>query len=51
MTFCVVGVFRSQQTGEDAEESENSIFHALRTTFNQAFHMGDQRGVAERAHP
>ena len=43
VTFTVVGVYRSQQTGEDAEESENSIFTPY-TTFNHAFHMGDRVG-------
>lgn len=43
VTFTVVGVYRSQQTGEDAEESENNIFTPY-TTFNHAFHMGDEVG-------
>ena len=43
VNFTVVGVFKSQQTGEDAEESENSIFTPY-TTFNRAFHMGDKVG-------
>ena len=43
VTFTVVGVYRSQQTGEDAEEAENSIFTPL-TTFNHAFNMGDRVG-------
>ena len=43
MTFTVVGVYKSQQTGEDAEEAENSIFTPY-TTFNHAFHMGDKVG-------
>ena len=33
VTFTVVGVYKSQQTGEDAEEAENSIFTPY-TTFN-----------------
>lgn len=43
VTFTVVGVYKSQQTGEDAEEAENSIFTPY-TTFNHAFHMGDKVG-------
>jgi len=43
VNFTVVGVFRSQQTGEDAEESENNIFTPY-TTFNKAFNMGDRVG-------
>ena len=43
VTFTVVGVYKSQQTGEDAEEAENSIFTPY-TTFNHAFHMGDRVG-------
>ena len=43
VTFTVVGVYKSQQTGEDAEESENSIFTPY-TTFNHAFHRGDRVG-------
>ena len=43
VTFTVVGVYRSQQTGEDAEEAENSIFTPL-TTFNHAFNMGNRVG-------
>ena len=43
VTFTVVGVYMSQQTGEDAEESENSIFTPY-TTFNHAFHRGDRVG-------
>ena len=43
VNFTVVGVFRSQQTGEDAEESENNIFTPF-TTFNKAFNMGDRVG-------
>ena len=43
VTFTVVGVYRSQQTGEDAEEAENSIFTPL-TTFNHSFNMGDRVG-------
>ncbi|MEC7477851.1 MAG: ABC transporter permease [Bacteroidota bacterium] len=43
VTFTVVGVYKSQQTGEDAEDAENSIFTPY-TTFNHAFHMGDKVG-------
>lgn len=43
VNFTVVGVYRSQQTGEDAEESENNLFVPF-TTFNQAFHRGDEVG-------
>ncbi len=43
VTFTVVGVYKSQQTGEDAEEAENSIFTPY-TTFNHAFYMGDKVG-------
>ena len=43
VTFTVVGVYRSQQTGEDAEEAENAIF-TPHTTFNHAFNMGDRVG-------
>ena len=43
VTFTVVGVYRSQQTGEDAEEAENAIFTPY-TTFNHAFNMGDRVG-------
>ena len=43
VTFTVVGVYRSQQTGEDAERAENAIFTPY-TTFNHAFNMGDRVG-------
>ena len=43
VNFTVVGVYRSQQTGEDAEESENNLFVPF-TTFNHAFHKGDEVG-------
>ncbi len=41
--FTVVGIYGSPLTGDDADESEQSIFTPF-TTFNRAFHMGDQIG-------
>ena len=41
--FTVVGVYSSFQTGEDAEESNQSIFVPY-TTFGKAFHTGDRVG-------
>lgn len=43
VTFLVVGVYKSYRTGEDAEESTQSIFVPL-TTFQKAFNYGDQIG-------
>lgn len=52
--FTVVGIYGSPLSGEDAEESEQSIFVPF-TTFNKAFHYGDQIGwlslmIDERFH-
>ena len=41
--FTVVGVYSSYQTGEDAEESNQSIFVPY-STFGNAFHTGDRVG-------
>jgi putative ABC transport system permease protein len=41
--FTVIGVYGSPLTGEDAEESEESIFTPF-TTFNRAFQFGDEIG-------
>jgi putative ABC transport system permease protein len=41
--FSVVGVYSSFATGEDAEESNQSIFVPY-TTFSKAFHTGDRVG-------
>jgi putative ABC transport system permease protein len=41
--FTVVGVYSSYATGEDAEESNQSIFIPY-TTFSKAFHTGDRVG-------
>lgn len=41
--FSVVGVYSSFQTGEDAEESNQSIFVPY-STFGKAFHTGDKVG-------
>ncbi len=43
VSFMVVGVYKSYRTGEDAEESTQSIFVPL-TTFQKAFHYGDEIG-------
>ena len=43
VTFTVVGVYSSFQTGEDAEESNQSIFVPY-STFSKAFHTGDKVG-------
>lgn len=43
VNFTVVGIYRSQQSGEDAEESENNLFVPF-TTFNHAFHRGGEVG-------
>lgn len=52
--FTVVGIYGSPLKGEDAEESEQSIFTPF-TTFNKAFHYGNQIGwlsllIDERYH-
>ncbi|MEM9594738.1 MAG: ABC transporter permease [Acidobacteriota bacterium] len=41
--FLVVGVFRSLQTGEDAEEDAQTLFVPF-TTFQKAFRTGDRVG-------
>lgn len=41
--FSVVGVYSSFQTGEDAEESNQSIFVPY-STFGKSFHTGDRVG-------
>jgi putative ABC transport system permease protein len=41
--FTVIGVYGSPLTGDDADESEQSIFTPF-TTFNRAFHFGEQIG-------
>ena len=41
--FHVVGIYSSYQTGEDAEESNQSIFVPY-STFGKAFHTGDRVG-------
>lgn len=43
VVFTVVGVYSSFQTGEDAEESNQSIFVPY-TTFSKAFHTGGTVG-------
>lgn len=43
VNFQVIGVYGSIRTGEDAEESENSIFIPF-TTFGRAFNFGDRVG-------
>lgn len=43
VNFTVVGCFGSLRSGEDAEEDLQSILIPF-TTFNQAFHMGDDVG-------
>ncbi len=43
VNFQVVGIFKSTKTGEDAEEDQQSIFVPF-STFQRAFHMGDQVG-------
>lgn len=41
--FTVIGVYGSPLTGDEADESEQSIFTPF-TTFNRAFHFGEQIG-------
>lgn len=43
VVFTVVGVYSSYQTGEDAEEANQSVFVPY-TTFSKAFHTGGRVG-------
>jgi len=43
VNFCVVGIFKSAKVGEDAEEDNQSIYVPF-TTFQRAFHTGDEVG-------